>query len=168
MSGDERDDGERPRLSWREIDQRRDRARSGAAAPREPRGEKAKERAQAATQRYLKQLDDAMFGKAKGKPGSTQGRLAQAVLDARGTSELPTACRAYLEAQGLPDDLVLLAAFLDTRDPELIRAALTHLLGRAEQGGLEASAGLRSQLRLLADDPDDEIAETAEAILDAL
>lgn len=167
MSGDEHDRDERPKLSWREIDQRRDGARRGGDAPREPRGEKARGRAKAATQRYLKQLDDTLFGAARGKPDSAEVRLAEAVLDARGTPELAASCRAFRESQGIPSDPPLVAAFLDSRDRELVVPTLAQLLEKAEVGGFELSAGLRSQLRLLVDDPDDEIAETAEAILDA-
>lgn len=163
MSGDERDSGERPRLSWREIDQRRDGARRAGGEP-SARGP----RSQADADRYLKQLDDTMFGKAKGRPGSVAGRLAQAVRDALGTPELAPACRAYLEALGVPEDGALVSAFLDSREPELVRATLGALLERAAGGALEVSSGLRAQLRMLADEPDDEIAETAEEILEHL
>jgi hypothetical protein len=168
MKGDEHDSDERPKLSWREIDQRRDRSRHASSEERKPRGAAAQVRAKDATQRYLKELDDSVFGQAAGKPGSTEGRLAQAIRDAQGTPGLAEACRAYLEELGVPKATALLAAFLDSRERELVLAALESLAERAEQGGLELSAGLRAELRMLADEADDELAEIAEEILEKL
>jgi phage I-like protein len=168
VKGDEHDSDERPKLSWREIDQRRDRSRHVSSGERKPRGRAAEVRAKDATQRYLKELDDTMFGQAAGKPGSTEGRLAQAIRDAQGTAGLAEACRAYLETLGVPEDTALLAAFLDSRERELVLAALESMAARAEEGGLEVSAGLRAELRMLADEADDEVAEVAEEILERL
>jgi hypothetical protein len=109
-----------------------------------------------------------VFGTAAGKPGSTEGRLAQAIRDAQGTPGLGEACRAYLEALGVPEATALLAAFLDSRERELVLAALESLAERVEEGGLELSAGLRAELRMLADEADDEVAEVAEEILEKL
>ena len=160
-----RDDDERPRekLSWREIDRRR-----GGARPtdeRRPRNAAEQARATAATKAYTKQLD-AMF--VKGKGGAEGEKLARAMRDARGTPEFAVACRAYRDAVGVPEEPAQLALFLDSGDPELVLAALAALRTAHAAGKLQASSGLRTQLRLLAQDPSDAVAEDAEALLASL
>lgn len=160
-----RDDDDRPRekLSWREVDRRR-----GGARPteeRRPQSAAEQARASAATKAYTKQLD-AMF--IKGKGGAEGDRLARAMRDARGTPEFAGACRAYHAALGLPEETAQLALFLDSGDPELVLAALGALRTVREAGALQATSGLRTQLRLLAQDPNDAVAEEAEALLEAL
>ena len=166
MSGERGGDderGERPRLSWSELDKRRGKARS-QASERRPRGAAAEARAAAATQSYLKKLDQQLF--AKGAKNATPGaKLADAVRDALGTPGLDDACRAYLAAVGAPATPPLFAAFLDARDRELRVAALAALAEAVAAGGVALTAGLRSQLRVLAEGADDELAERAEEIL---
>jgi hypothetical protein len=154
---DDRD--ERPRKSWREID----RARDGSGhrpEERRPRGAAAEARSQRATAEYLKQIDGIFSADQGGAEGE---RLAEAVREAHGTPELAPACAAYRDAVGFPGDPALLALFLDSGDRGLVVGAL-RALGVLGAEGL--SGGLRSQLRMLADDPDDEIAEAAEDALD--
>lgn len=160
MSGRDDDErGDRPKLSWSELDKRRDKPRSHTNE-RRPRGAAAEARAASATQSYLKKLDQQLF--AKGRSATPKGRLADAVRDALGTPGLDDACRAYLAEAGLPAEAALVAAFLDARDRELRLAALDALAG-ADRVAL--TSGLRSQLRVLAEGPDDELAERAEEIL---
>lgn len=159
-----RDDDDRPRerLSWREIDKRR-----GGARPteeRRPRNAAEQARASAAAKAYTKQLD-AMF--VKGKGGAEGERLARAMRDARGTADFGAACRAYRDAVGLPEETAQLSLFLDSGDPELVLAALAALSTAHGAGKLQASSGLRTQLRLLAQDANDAVAEDAEALLAA-
>ena len=161
MSGrDEDDRGERPKLSWSELDKRRDKPRSHTSE-RRPRGAAAEARAASATQSYLKKLDQQLFAKA-GKSATPSSRLAAAVRDARGTPGLDDACRAYLAEVGPPADAALIAAFLDARDRAVRLAALGAL---ADASRVALTPGLRSQLRVLAEGADDELAERAEEIL---
>lgn len=163
MSGD--DDRERPRRSWAEIDRLRDRPRA-RRDERAPRGPAESARARAAAQQYLHEVDRALF--ARGAPGGAAGaRLAAAVRAAHGTPGLADACRAYLEALGPPEDAGLLAAFLDARDREVQLAALGALADGIAAGRIAPSAGLRAQLRSLAQGLDDALAEAAEAALAA-
>lgn len=162
---DERDRGDRPRRSWREIDQMRNRSRHVSEGERRPRGEAAQARSAAATQRYVKGLD-ALFS--KNPRGAEAERLAEAVRAAHGTPALADACRAHREALGLPREPALLSLFLDARDPALVAEVIAALDSMQAEGGLQASSGLRTQLRLLAQDPDDTVAEAAEALLERL
>jgi hypothetical protein len=164
VSGERDDDrSERPRRSWREIDQLRDGARHHRDE-RRPRGAAAEARARSATAQYLKQAGQIFSG---GRGGAEGERLAAAVRAAQGAPALAEACAAYRDALGLPDDPALLGRFLESGDAALVVGALGALRA-ARQRGAVLGAGLRSQARMLADDRDDEIAEAAEALLASL
>ena len=163
MNGEDDERGDRPRLSWSEQDKRRGKARSHTGE-RRPLGAAAEALAAKAAQSYLKKLDQQLF--AKGGAGAAVGnKLAGAVRDAVGTPALDDACRAYLAEVGAPATAPLIAAFLDARDRALRIGALAALGEAIAAGGVVLTAGLRSQLRVLAEGSDDEMAERAEAIL---
>jgi hypothetical protein len=118
-----------------------------------------------AKKQYLKQVDSIF---AKGKGGAGGDRLAQAVRDARGTQGLAAACRGYRDAQGAPSDAGLAACFLDAGEADVVLVGLEALAALRADGSLGATPGLRTQLRMLAQDPDDAVAGAAEALLDGL
>lgn len=160
---DPRDTSERPRKSWREIDASRDRSGSRVPAERRPSSPAAEARAAAAAKQYVRQLDGSLFSKQAG--GAEGERLARAVREAHGTPGFDAACQAHCEALGVPDDPALLTLFLDTRDPALLMTVLDALAERTKSGQLRATSGLRTQLRLLSQSPDDAVAERAEELL---
>jgi hypothetical protein len=161
----DRDDDDRPRerLSWREIDRRR----GGARERREDRPKSRDEiaRDSAAAKAYTKKLDS-LFVSSKG--GAAGEKLAREMREARGTPALAPACRAYRDAVGVPEDPALLSLFLDSADPELVLAALAVLRSSQDAGMLQPTSGLRTQLRMLSQEPDDAVAEAAEALLESL
>ena len=162
MSGDDRSwlDGEKP--SFSDLDRRRrERRSSGEQAPR---SKAARERSEAATSQYLKEIDGLFSHGDKARIE----RLVTAMRDARGTPGLADACRAYHEAAGLPSEAPLISLFLDTGDGDVILLGYESLRTGAEKGVITLSGSLRSQLRILAEDPDDAIAEGAEELLEAL
>lgn len=155
-----RDRDDRP--SWRERDRRRE---SGSRGEERPRGRMAQERERRATRDALRDADRLFSGDRGGAEGE---RLARAVREAHGTSGLSAACRELLEGVGVPDDAALLTLFLDADDPDLAVTALRRLQELQQAGRLAAGAGLRSQLRVLAQSFHDEVAEAAEELLEAL
>jgi hypothetical protein len=157
VSGDER--GERPRLSWREIDQRRS---GGRTREDRPRG-RAAEREQAQQKNEALKEADSLFTMEQG--GEQGAALAKGMRDAHGSSEFPAACRTYSDEIGTPADPALLSLFLDCDDRALIVAALERLLELKNAGSLEVSAGLKSQLRVLEHDADDTVAGISEDLL---
>ena len=159
---DPRDSGERPKKSWREIDASRDRARSRAPSERRPAGPAAEARAAAAAQQYLRTLEGSLFAK---KGGAEADRLGRAVREAHGTPGFEPACRAYLDALGVPADLGLVTLFLDLPEPGLLCSVLDALSARAHAGDLTATSGLGTQIRLLSQSADDDVAERSEEIL---
>ncbi|MEN8182338.1 MAG: hypothetical protein ABFS46_07365 [Myxococcota bacterium] len=158
------DDSERPRLSWSEIDKRRDRPRT--RADERPRGAAAEARSGVAAKRYLAKMGEQLF-RAEAAGGEA-GSLARAVRDAHGTPALPAACQRYLEEAGSPPDVALAVLFLDAQSPALQTAGLEALSTLHTEGTLTPSAGMRSQLRILSESSDDDVAYAAEELLAAL
>jgi hypothetical protein len=99
------------------------------------------------------------------KGGQAGKALAQAVREAHGTKDLPAACRAYLEKVGPPASSELASIFLDAGDKAISVPVLDALLGLKSQGKLELEGGLKRQVRLLAEDFDDDLASRAEDLL---
>lgn len=159
MSGDDRSWNDGDKLSFSERDRRRREGKSSSGEHRTKGVSRAKE--QAATKHYIKQIDG-LFSKAKG--GAEIEKLGAAVRAAHGTSALADACRQYRETAGFPTEAALLGMFLDSGDAELVVGGLEALLAACEAGGFKASGGLRSQIRMLAEDPDDAVAELAEEL----
>lgn len=155
---DDRSWNDGDKLSFSERDRLR---REGGRRERRPRGVSAA-RTEAATRDYVKSLEG-LFAKTKGGPEVE--KLAAAVRDSHGSPELADHCRAYVQTAGFPDEPALLGMFLDTGDSELMVGGLQAIGALCDGGKLKISGGLRSQLRMLADAPDAEVAELAEAIL---
>jgi hypothetical protein len=162
VSGDDRSwlDGEK--RSFSELDRQRREGRS--SGERTPPGRASRERSQAATKQYLKDIDAVFSGGSKAEIE----RLVSAMRDAHGTPGLADACRAFRAAAGPPGDATLISLFLDTGESELILLGLEALRSGHESGDLKLTSGLRSQLRMLAEDNDDDVAEAAEQLLEGL
>jgi hypothetical protein len=157
------EEDDRPRRTWAEIDKLRDRPRA-RTEERRPRGKAAEARARSATGQYLKKLDRTLFARG-GQGGGAGEPHAKGVLDALGSPGLDDACRSYLNDVGPPREAALISAFLDARDRGVRIAGLRALEEALAAGSIEPSAGLRRQVRMLADDLDDALAEAAEDAL---
>ena len=160
MTGDDRSWNDGDKLSFSERDRRRREGRSSREDRPPPGVSKAK--VEAVTKQYVKQLDG-LFSKTKG--GAEVEKLGAALRAAHGTSGLADACRQYREVAGFPEDAALVGMFLDSGDAELVVGGLKALQAVCEAGGFKASGGLRSQIRMLAEDPEDEVAELAETLV---
>ncbi|MCB9726342.1 MAG: hypothetical protein H6748_20005 [Spirochaetaceae bacterium] len=106
---------------------------------------------------------DALFTDEQGgQPGKA---LAAAVREAHGTTDLAAACRAYLEGIGPPSSAELASIFLDAGDKAISVRVLDELLRLKDEGQLALEGGLKRQVRLLAEDFDDDLASRAEDLL---
>ncbi len=161
MSSSGEHDGDRPRRSWSEIDKLRD--GKLREEERRPRSKAEVERATAATNAYLRKMDD-LFSKGGGGPEAE--RLGKAARDARGTPEFDQACHAYVDALGAPRDPQLASLFLDASDVVVLRAALEGVSAALDAEALELTPGLRTQLRMLAEHSDDDVAYAADQLLE--
>ncbi|MCP4038693.1 MAG: hypothetical protein GY733_17265 [bacterium] len=149
--------------SWKEIDQKRDGThRSEHDRPRHPAAE---QRSAVATKSYLKEIDKLFTS--TGMSAEAEALLKR-VRDAHGSSDLAEACRAFREELGMPRELDLLSIFLDSGEAEIVVEALETLLALVEHADVELGKGVQSQLRILAQDFNNDIAEVAEDILEKL
>lgn len=148
------------KLSYSERDKLR---REGGGA--RPRPQSPRDRAEEA-QRTKEALDvaDALFTDEKG--GQKGKALAEAVREAHGTPQLPAACREYLAEIGPPPTAELASIFLDAAEKELGLVVLDELLRKKAAGTLELEGGLKSQIRTLSTDFDDDLASRAEELLE--
>ncbi len=150
---------DREKKSFSELDRlRRERASGGAS----PNGAADERGSREARRQYLNEIDG-LFGGRK-EEIDQRGR---AMMDARGTPEAAAKCHEFLAAVGPPEEPRHVSCFLDAREPELVLAGLQALEAAHEAGSLEVTSGLRTQLRMLVEDPDDEVAGRAEDLLAA-
>jgi hypothetical protein len=154
MAGDDR------KLTYSERDRMR---REGGGSGGRPRNARAKADEEKRSREALV-VADAMFTDESG--GQKGKALADAVRAAHGTADLPSACRAYLEAMGPPATAALTSIFLDAGEKELSLSALDELLRRKEAGDLQLDGGLKRQIRILSEDFDDDLASRAEELLE--
>ena len=138
----------------------RDRVRREGGGP--AKGRAARDEAHA-SKAALAAADALFTDEAGGQEGKA---LADAVREAHGTAELLSACRAYVDAIGVPTSLELASIFLDAGDKALSIEVLDALLRSKDAGGLVLEGGLKRQIRLLSEDFDDDLASCAEDLLE--
>jgi hypothetical protein len=160
VSRDDRSWNDGDKLSFSERD--RLRREGGHSEDHRPKGV-SKAKAESASKQYLKRLDG-LFSEKQG--GGEAEALEAAVRATHGTPKLAVACREYVDAVGLPAEAGLIGMFLDCGDAELVIGGLRALKEGSQAGAIQVSGGLRSQVRMLAEDPNDEIAELAEEIVE--
>jgi hypothetical protein len=138
------DDDERERPSWREIDQRRDRA-GGRRRPREPRiprKQAEKLRLQALAQA------EALF---KGKRARPEYQVALRKLeDKHGTKQFAAYAKKFLEEYGLPEEWGALTRLLDYPYPAVLQEVLRAMAAQAGTRSRVEQQGFKGRLQVLA------------------
>jgi hypothetical protein len=154
-----RDDEERERPSWREIDQRRDGSRHRAKPP--PPVPKAQ--AESIRKQALAQAE-ALF---KGKRARPEYQTDLKKLEAsHGSKKFAALARKFLEEYGLPEEWGALTRFLDYDDPAVVAEVLQAMAGQAEMRTRVEKQGFKGRLQVLAlTSPHPEIRRVAEEIL---
>jgi hypothetical protein len=155
----QRDDDERERPSWREIDQRRDGSRHRVKAPPPV----PKVQAEMDRQRALAQAE-ALF---KGKRARPEYHTDLRKLEAgHGTKKFPVLAKKFLEEYGLPEEWGALTRFLDYDDPAAALAVLRAMAGQMARRSRVEKQGFQGRLQVLAlTSPHPEIRREAEDIL---
>jgi len=155
-----RDEEERERPSWREIDQRRDRSSHQGKAP--PPVEKAQ--AESIRQQALAQAEALFKGKRSRPEYQTDLKKLEA---AHGTKKFPVLAKKFLEEYGLPEEWGALTRLLDYDDPTAAVAVLQAMAGQVEKRTRVEKQGFKGRLQVLAlTSPHGEIRREAEDILD--
>lgn len=158
------DEDERERISWREIDRRRDRS---PHAPKEPSRERERFRkSDWVKKRYRKEVDKLFMG----KKGTKMHQKALNEIDRlHGTDQFDEAVRHYLEEYGLPEDWSTLSLLLDYSDPEKVSEALRMMRTLYESRTPMEKQGFKAKLDILAMTTNDsDLREVAEEILRSL
>jgi len=139
------DEDEREKVSWREIDRRKDRS---PYAPREtPQDRERSRRSQWMKKHYRKEVDKLFMG----KKGTKKHQKARDDIDRyHGTDQFEAAVKAYLDQYGLPDDWNTLSLLLDYSDAEKVLQALTAMKNLYEARTPMEKQGFKAKVDILA------------------
>ena len=157
------DEDEREKLSWSEIDKRRDRSRH--VSGEKPSYKKSK-RSEWALKQYRKEAERLLMGK-KGSEAYKKAR--NAIHDRHGTPKFNAAVKSFVREYGLPDDWDTLFLLLDYRDADLVEEVLSRLMASYQERSLTEMQGFRAKLEIM--EPtinDDRLRSAIEAILEQL
>jgi hypothetical protein len=158
-----RDDDERERPSWREIDQRRDRA-GGQPAPRQPKVPK--KQAEKLRLQALAQAE-ALF---KGKRTRPEYQTDLRKLEERhGTKQFAAYAKKFLEEYGLPEEWGALTRLLDYPDAMVTQEVLQTMAAQVSARSRVEQQGFKGRLQVLAlTSPYVEVRRCAEEILSGI
>jgi hypothetical protein len=138
------DEDEREKISWREIDRRKDRP----YAPREtPEDRERSHRSDWMKKHYRKEVDKLFMG----KKGTKKHQKARDDIDRyHGTDQFEAAVKAYLDQYGLPDDWNTLSLLLDYSDAEKVLQALAAMKNLYEARTPMEKQGFKAKVDILA------------------
>lgn len=159
-----RDEEEREKISWREIDRRKDRS---PHAPKEPSQERERSRrSEWVMMKYRKEADKLFMG----KKGTKKHKKAQGDIDRfHGTGQFNEAVKHYLDQYGLPEDWRTLSLLLDYSDPETVSEAIQAMKPLYETRSTVEKQGFKARLDILAmTATHSDLRDTAEEILKGL
>ena len=139
-----KDDDDRERLSWREIDQRRDRQQQPGAPKKQRLPQK---QAEMVRLQALRQAE-ALF---KGKRGRPEYQAALRELESlHGTKKFNDFVKIFLEEYGLPEEWGALNRILDYPEPEVVAEALGAMAGQAGSRSRVERQGFKGRVQVLA------------------
>jgi hypothetical protein len=154
-----RDDDDRERPSWREIDRRRDGSRHRAPAqPRVPKKQAEKLRLQALAQA------EALF---KGKRARPEYQTDLKKLEAsHGSKRFPALAKKFLEDYGLPEEWGALTRLLDYPDAAVVVEVLRTMADQLKERSRVEKQGFKGRMQVLAlTSSDADVRRVAEEIL---
>jgi len=138
-----RDDDDRERPSWREIDQRRDGSRHWAPEkPRVPKKQAEQVRKQALAQA------EALF---KGKRARPEYQTDLKKLEAsHGSKKFLSLAKSFLEEYGLPEEWGALTRFLDYPESAVVVDVLRAMADQVEKRSRVELQGFKGKLQIMA------------------
>ena len=138
------DEDEREKLSWREIDQMRDRSRhvSGGSKSYQERTL----RSDWAKKQHLKKAEKFF----QGRKGTDAYKAADAALHEKyGTPEFQEAAKNFLQQFGLPDEWGSLLLVLDVHEPKWVKETLAATKGMYAKRSLIEQKGFKGKVKVL-------------------
>jgi hypothetical protein len=158
------DEDEGERISWREIDRRKDRS---PHAPKEtPKDRVRSRRSEWVMKKYRKEADKLFMG----KKGTQKHQKARNDIDRyHGTDQFETAVKAYLDQYDLPDDWSTLSLLLDYSDSKKVLQALAAMKDLYEARSPIEKQGFKAKVDILAmTASDSDLRDFAEEMLKTL
>jgi hypothetical protein len=158
------DDDDREKLSWREIDKRRDRTHHYSSE-----GKSFKERtlrSDWAKKQHLREAEKFF----QGKKETEAYKAAHAALHEKyGTGDFQVAVENFLQQFGLPDDWGTLLLILDAHEPKWVQEALMPLKELYAKRSLIEQKGFKGKVKVLVmTTKDKNIRQECEKILEGL
>ena len=140
-----RDDDDREKLSWREIDNLRNRSRHVGSDSKSFRERSLK--TDWARKQHLREADKFFLG----KKGTEAYKTAYAALQEKyGTPQFADALKTFIQEFGLPDDWGTLLLILDRPNPEWIKQALATMKEMYPKRSLLEQRGLKGKIKVIA------------------
>jgi hypothetical protein len=140
-----RDEDDREKLSWREIDKLRDRSRH-VSGERKSLQERTL-RSEWAKKKHLREAEKFF----QGKKGTEAYKVAYAALHEKyGSPDFQEAAKNFLQQFGLPDEWGSLLLILDYQEPGLVKEALGEMKAMYEKRSLIEQRGFKGKIRVLA------------------
>ncbi|OGP86755.1 MAG: hypothetical protein A2156_09875 [Deltaproteobacteria bacterium RBG_16_48_10] len=158
------DEDEGEKISWREIDRRKDRS---PYAPKEtPKDRVRSHRSEWVMKKYRKEADKLFMG----KKGTKKHQKARNDIDRyHGTDQFETAVKAYLDQYGLPDNWSTLSLLLDYSDSQKVLQALAAMKDLYEARSPIEKQGFKAKVDILAmTASDSDLRDFAEEMLKTL
>jgi hypothetical protein len=158
------DNDEGEKISWREIDRRKDRS---PYAPKEtPQDRVRSRRSEWVMKKYRKEADKLFMG----KKGTKKHQKARNDIDRfHGTDQFEAAVKAYLDQYGLPDDWSTLSLLLDYSDSQKVLQALAAMKDLYEAKSPIEKQGFKAKVDILAmTSSDSDLRDFAEEMLKTL
>jgi hypothetical protein len=141
-----RDEEEREKISWREIDRRRDRSPHAPKERPEP-SNRSSRRSEWIMKQYRKEADRLFMG----KKGTKKHQKALNDLErTHGTDQFGTTVKAYLDQYGLPEDWTTLSLLLDYSEVETVTHVLATMKTLYETRSPVEQRGFKAKLDIIA------------------
>jgi hypothetical protein len=158
------DGDEDEKISWREIDRRKDRS---PYAPKETSKDQARSRrSEWVMKKYRKEADKLFMG----RKGTKKHQKAHNDIDRyHGTDQFETVVKAYLDQYGLPDDWSTLLLLLDYSDSQKVLQTLAVMKDLYEARSPVEKQGFKAKVDILAmTASDSDLRDFAEEMLKTL
>jgi hypothetical protein len=139
------DEDEREKISWREVDRRKDRS---PYAPKEnPPDRERSRRSEWVMKKYRKEADRLFMGT---KGTKKHQKALNDIERYHGTDQFEAVVKAYLDQYGLPEDWSTLSLLLDYSDAEKVLEVLTLMKSLYENRTPMEKQGFKAKVDILA------------------
>jgi hypothetical protein len=138
----------REKMSWREIDRRKDRSPHAPKEQREPQAQRPKSRrSEWMMKQYRKEVDKLFMGK---KGTQKHEKSLKEIGKNHGTDQFETVAKTYIDQYGLPDDWNTLSLLLDYPDSNKVTEVIGAMEKIFETRSPVEKRGFKAKLDILA------------------